>query len=105
MMCDNLSLYKTYIPSPTSLPPAQSTTISPQFYPIDNDDNEHRPYMSIKRKLSGIYSIQSDYRYDLSFLKLSLTDILSSNSLEWLENNNDLLAFSADFIIEDNNRV
>jgi hypothetical protein len=56
MMCDNLSLYKTYIPSPTT----QLTTMTPQFYPIDNDDdndNEHRSYMSIKRKLSGIYLI------------------------------------------------
>jgi hypothetical protein len=52
MMCDNLSLYKTYIPSPTT---TQSTTMTPQFYPLDNDndyDDEHRPYMSIKRKLS-----------------------------------------------------
>jgi len=48
MMCDNLPLYKTYIPSPTT----QLTTMTPQFYPIDNND-EHRPYMSIKRKLSG----------------------------------------------------
>jgi hypothetical protein len=54
MMCDNLSLYKSYIPSPTSLPPTQSTTMAPQFYAIDNDDDEHRPYMSVKRKFSGI---------------------------------------------------
>ncbi len=52
MMCDNLTLYKTYIPSSTSL----STTITPpQFYPIDNNEDEHRSNTSIKRKLSGIY--------------------------------------------------
>ncbi len=57
MMCDNLSLYTTYIPSPTT----QLTTINPQFYPTDNDNDEHRPYMSIKRKLSGrLYRIESD---------------------------------------------
>lgn len=57
MMCDNLSLYKTYIPSSTT----QLTTMPPQFYPINdnNDDNEHRSYMGIKRKLSGkLYSIE-----------------------------------------------
>ncbi|CAF1589130.1 unnamed protein product, partial [Adineta steineri] len=60
MMCDNLSLYKTYIPSSTSLPLVQSTTITPQFYPMNNnnddddDDDEHRSNTSIKRKLSGI---------------------------------------------------
>jgi hypothetical protein len=55
MMCDNLSLYKSYTPP--------STTMTPQFYPMndeddgdddDDDDDEHRPYMSVKRKLSGI---------------------------------------------------
>ena len=49
MMCDNLSLYRTYIPSTT-------TTQSTPTYSTDNDDeydHEHRPYMSIKRKLSG----------------------------------------------------
>lgn len=57
MMCDNLSLYKTYIPSPAN----QLTTMSPQFYPTDDIDDEHRPYMSIKRKLSG--TIPFDKRY------------------------------------------
>jgi len=50
-MCDNISLYKTYIPSPTT----PSTTITPQFYPLDDDGgDEQRPYMNNKRKLSGI---------------------------------------------------
>lgn len=86
MMCDNLSLYKTYIPSPTN----QLTTIAPQFYPTndadddddDDEDEQHRPYMSIKRKLSG--TSQSDKKKDerkISFIfKLSFTDILSTNS-------------------------
>ncbi|CAF3595430.1 unnamed protein product [Rotaria sp. Silwood1] len=52
-MCDNLSLYKTYIPSPTLLSSTQSTTMTPQFYRMNNDDDQqHRPYMSIKRKFS-----------------------------------------------------
>ncbi len=67
MMCDNLSLYKTYIPSPTT----QSPTINPQFYPIDND--EHRPYTSIKRKLSGIHL----FKREKNVFTISFTDILS----------------------------
>ncbi len=60
MMCDNLSLYKAYIPSQTTT--TQSTTMASQFYPLDNDndyDDEHRSYMSIKRKLSGKYEWNS----------------------------------------------
>ena len=49
MMCDNLSLYRTYVP------PSATTQSTPTYF-TDNDDeydHEHRPYMSIKRKLSG----------------------------------------------------
>jgi hypothetical protein len=54
MMCDNLSLYKSFVPSTTILPQHQSTTMNLQFFPIHDEDDEHRPYMSIKRKLSGL---------------------------------------------------
>ena len=48
MMCDNLALYK-------SLP--RSTNMNAQFYPEHNDDNEHRSYASVKRKLTGLYPL------------------------------------------------
>lgn len=58
MMCDNLSLYKSFVPSNTILPQNQSTTMTSQFFPIhdedNDDDNEHRQYISVKRKLSGL---------------------------------------------------
>jgi hypothetical protein len=51
MMCDNLSLYK----STTMLPQNQSTTMNAHFFPIHNeDDDDDRPYISVKRKLSGL---------------------------------------------------
>ncbi|UJR30174.1 hypothetical protein I4U23_017714 [Adineta vaga] len=50
MMCDNLSLYKTYIPSSPN---------TSQFYPIENHEDEHRTNTSIKRKLSDYEDNQS----------------------------------------------
>jgi hypothetical protein len=54
-MCDNLSLYKSFVPSTTILPINQSTTMNSHFFPIHDEDDEHRPYISVKRKLSGLY--------------------------------------------------
>ncbi|CAF1567137.1 unnamed protein product, partial [Adineta steineri] len=31
-----------------------TATINSQFFPIHDEDNEYRPYMSVKRKLSGL---------------------------------------------------
>ena len=59
MMCDNLSLYKSYIPSSTLFLPTQSTTMTAQFYPMNNDDDDvHRSYINNKRKFSGIFFIK-----------------------------------------------
>jgi hypothetical protein len=54
MMCDNLSVYKSFVPSTTMLPQSQSTTMNSQFFPMHDEDDEHRPYISVKRKLSGL---------------------------------------------------
>jgi hypothetical protein len=54
-MCDNLSLYKSFIPSTTILPQNQSITTNSQLFPVHDNDNEHRPYISVKRKLSGLF--------------------------------------------------
>ncbi|CAF1201486.1 unnamed protein product, partial [Adineta ricciae] len=59
MMCDNLSLYKTYVPSSTSLPETSLTSTIPQFYPTDTHEDEHRTHMSVKRKLSDYEENQS----------------------------------------------
>ncbi len=55
MMCDNLSVYKSFVPSTTIHPQTQSTTTNSHFFPVHEEDDEHRPYMSVKRKLSGLY--------------------------------------------------
>ena len=46
MMCDNLSLYKTYLPATPS--PTVTNPLSSPFFPIPNEPNR-----SLKRKLSG----------------------------------------------------
>ncbi len=59
MMCDNLSLYKSFVPSTTILPQNQSTTMNAHFFSLhgeDDDDEDDRPYTSVKRKLSGLYT-------------------------------------------------
>ena len=55
MMCDNLSLYKSFGSSTTIHPQNQLTTVNSQFFPTYDEDDERRPYMSVKRKLSGLY--------------------------------------------------
>ncbi|CAF2546503.1 unnamed protein product [Rotaria sp. Silwood2] len=75
-MCDNLSLYKTYIPSPTILSSTQSTTMAPQFYPMNSDDQQHRPFMSIKRKFSDY----EDNNSSLTTLEHVSTSFDSNNS-------------------------
>ena len=54
-MCDNLTLYKTFVPSPTMHPQIHLTTMNSHFFPMYDEDNEHRPYLNVKRKLSGSY--------------------------------------------------
>ena len=70
MMCDNLSL----APSATILPQHQSTTMNAHFFPIHDEDDEEddRPYMSVKRKLSGLYNEEILSRF---FLLLLLSEI------------------------------
>jgi hypothetical protein len=66
MMCDNLSVYKSLPPSTSILPQNSSTTMNTHFFPIhDEDDDDDRPYMSVKRKLSGLYNLSrlGDCRY------------------------------------------
>ena len=54
MMCDNLSVYKSFVPSTTILPQNQSTTMNSHYFPMHGeDDDEHSSYISVKRKLSG----------------------------------------------------
>ncbi|CAF0791628.1 unnamed protein product [Rotaria sordida] len=85
MMCDNLSLYKSFVPSTPILPQTESTTMNLQFFPAYDEDNEHRSCMSVKRKLSA-YEDNSSSITTLNHISTSLD---CNNSDESDEDEND----------------
>ncbi|CAF1680969.1 unnamed protein product, partial [Adineta ricciae] len=72
MMCDNLPLYK-------SLPP--STNMNAQFYPEHDEDNEHRSYANVKRKLSD-YEDDTSSKPTLDHMSTSLDYVNNDESDE-----------------------
>lgn len=70
MMCDNLSLYKSFVPSTSILPQTESTAMNSHFFPA-YDDDEHRLYTSAKRKLSGLYLCAKEHSNKVILLKFS----------------------------------
>lgn len=81
MMCDNPSLYSSYVPSAVSM--STSANNNTQFYSMENDNqcNEHRSYNNVKRKLSGMFSSHSIHRISSNTIQRSFetfTDKYSS---------------------------
>ena len=94
MMCDNLSLAT----STTILPQNQSTTMNAHFFPIHDEDDEEddRPYMSVKRKLSGLYNKDIVLRiFFFLFVPLSEIWAVDKRLIDWSikESSRDWISF------------